>query len=91
MKDIHNAGAGYCNPQAVELLARKGPELVRSILLEKLAIPFDRETNGDYSLALEGGHSTARIIHATDSTGSLIEKYLISAVKSNPNITLLTG
>ena len=59
MKDIQNAGAGYCNPQAVELLANEGPKLVRSLLLEKLAIPFDRETNGDLSLVLEGGHSVA--------------------------------
>jgi L-aspartate oxidase len=91
IQDIQHAGAGYCNPQAVELLAHKGPDLVRSLLLEKLAIPFDREANGDPSLVLEGGHSAARILHATDATGSLIEKHLIRALKSNPNITLLTG
>jgi L-aspartate oxidase len=90
-KDIQNAGAGYCNPQAVDLLANEGPKLVRSLLLEKLAIPFDRETNGDLSLVLEGGHSVARILHAADTTGSLIEQYLIRALKSNSNITLLTG
>jgi L-aspartate oxidase len=89
--DIEHAGAGYCNPQAVELLAHKGPELVRSILLERLAVPFDRESNGDLSLALEGGHSVARILHSADSTGSLIEKHLIRALRSNANITLLSG
>jgi len=91
MKDIQNAGAGYCNPQAVELLAHEGPKLVRTLLLEKLNIPFDHETNGDLSLVLEGGHSVARILHAADATGSLIEKYLILALKSNSNITLLTN
>ena len=90
-QDIQHAGAGYCNPQAVELLAHKGPELVRSLLLKKLAIPFDQESDGTLSLVLEGGHSVARILHAADSTGSLIEKYLIRALKSNSNITLLTG
>ena len=91
MEDIQHAGAGYCNPQAVELLAHEGPKLVNSLLLDKLAIPFDRETNGDLSLVLEGGHSIARILHAADSTGSLIEKHMIRALKSNSNITLLTG
>jgi len=39
---------------------------------------------------LEGGHSIARILHAADSTGSLIERYLIQALKTKANITLLT-
>ena len=91
MEDIRHAGAGYCNPQAVELLAQEGPRLVRSLLLEKLSIPFDHDDDGELSLVLEGGHSTARILHAADSTGSLIEQHLIRALKSNTNITLLTG
>ena len=90
MEDIKRAGAGYCNPQAVELLAHEGPKLIHSLLLEQLAIPFDRQANGDLSLVLEGGHSVARILHATDTTGSLIENYLIRAMKSNPHILLLT-
>lgn len=90
-EDIQHAGAGYCNPQAVELLAHEGPKLVRTLLLEKLNIPFDHASNGDLSLVLEGGHSVARILHAADSTGSLIEKHLIRALKLNSHITLLTG
>jgi L-aspartate oxidase len=89
-KDILHAGAGYCNPQAVELLAKEAPKLVRSLLLEKLSIPFDRTAEGKLSLVLEGGHSIARILHAADSTGSLIERYLIQALKAKANITLLT-
>jgi L-aspartate oxidase len=89
-KDIMNAGAGCCNPQAVDLLAKHGPGLVRSLLLEKLAIPFDQTKQGKLSLVLEGGHTVARIIHAADATGSLIERYLIKAVRSNSNVTMLT-
>ncbi len=90
-KDILHAGAGYCNPQAVDLLAKEAPKLVRSLLLEKLSIPFDRTSKGELSLVREGGHTVARILHAADSTGSLIERYLIQALKSNSKITLLTG
>ena len=91
IKDILHAGAGYSNTQAVELLAKEAPKLVRSLLLDKLAIPFDRTPTGELSLVLEGGHTVARILHAADSTGSLIEQHLIRALKSSPNITLLTG
>jgi L-aspartate oxidase len=90
-EDVLRAGAGYCNPKAVDILSKEGPGLVRSILLEKLKIPFDRTPQGELSLVLEGGHSIPRILHATDATGSLIEQYLIRAVRANPNITLLTS
>jgi L-aspartate oxidase len=90
-QDILHAGAGYCNPEAVNLLASEGPRLVRSILLEKLGIPFDKTPEGNLSLVREGGHTVARILHAADTTGSLIEQYLIRALKAHPNITLLSG
>lgn len=90
-EDILRAGAGYCNPKAVEILSREGPKLVHSILLEKLNVPFDRTPQGELSLVLEGGHSIPRILHATDTTGSLIEQHLIRAIQSHPNVTLLTS
>ena len=90
-EDITRAGAGYCNPRAVEILAAEGPKLVKSILLDKIKIPFDKTRKGELSLVREGGHSIARILHARDATGSLIEKHLIQAIRSHPNVTLLTG
>jgi L-aspartate oxidase len=89
-KDIVHAGAGHCNPQAVQILAEEGPLLVKQILLDQVGVPFDR-SNGDLSLALEGGHSVARITHAADATGKAIELALMHALKSRPNICLLTG
>src|SRR5512137_2595438 len=65
-KDILHAGAGHCNPRAVQILAEEGPPLVKQILLDQVGVPFDR-TNGDLSLAREGGHSVARITHAADA------------------------
>ncbi len=90
-EDITRAGAGCCNPRAVEILATEGPNLVKSILLDKIKIPFDKTRKGELSLVREGGHSIARILHARDATGSLIEKYLIQAIRSHPNVKLLTG
>jgi len=46
VKDLDRAGAGHCNPRAIQLLAEEGPELVREILIEKAGVPFDRADDG---------------------------------------------
>ncbi len=89
-EDIIRAGAGYCNPRAVELLATEGPGLVKKILIDRLKVPFDTH-DGAVSLAREGGHHLPRIIHAADRTGAAIEIALIDALKAHPNITLLAA
>jgi L-aspartate oxidase len=91
IEDTLRAGAGYCNPVAVKTLAEEGPTLVKEILIDKLRVPFDRDTNGEISLALEGGHSAPRIIHAADATGAAIENAIIDAIKKQPRIQLLSG
>src|SRR5579859_441431 len=89
-QDVQRAGANRCNPAAVAILADEGPPLVKSILLEKVGVPFDHEPDGRLSLALEGGHSVPRIIHAADATGRAIELALLAALRANPNVRLLT-
>jgi L-aspartate oxidase len=88
-KDIINAGDGHCNPEAVAILARDGPELVKKILIDKLQIPFDKK-NGKFSLVAEGSHSIQRIIHASDATGKLIQKIFLQAVSEEKNISFYT-
>lgn len=90
-EDIHRAGAGHCNPRSVQILSEKGPDLVRKILIEKCGVQFDRTPEGELSLALEGGHSQPRIIHAADATGNAIQSGLLRALNSHPNITFLNG
>jgi len=91
MEDINRAGAGHCNPRSVAILAEEGPDLVREILIEKVGVPFDQTLNGDLELIREAGHSTRRILHATDITGRAIEVALIKALVARPNITLITS
>ncbi len=91
IEDIMRAGAGLSNRSAVEILAREGPALVRSLLLEKIGVPFDRTSNDELSLVREGGHSLHRILHAADATGSAIERRLLSTLSRFKNVTLLTG
>jgi len=89
-EDIDRAGAYFTNPSAVRVLSEEGPLLVHDILIDQLKVPFDH--HGDaLSVALEGGHSLPRIVHAADATGAAIEKSLLNALAREPNVTLLTG
>jgi len=90
-RDLFKAGVDYNNPASVNILAHDGPDLVKDILIDKLQVPFDRETDGSFSLIQEGAHSSKRILHKTDITGKAIEIELIKAVKAHPKVTMLTG
>lgn len=90
-EDIERAGAGLSNPIAVRILAEEGPEAVRTVLIERVGVEFDRDPSGGLSLALEGGHSVARIVHAADHTGRAIELALLDALEEHPKIQLLAG
>jgi L-aspartate oxidase len=91
IEDILRAGAGLSLRKPVEILAREGPPLVRSILLEKIRVPFDRTANEELSRIREGGHSLDRILHAADTTGNQIERHLLQALRGYPNVTILTS
>ena len=61
--DVERAGDGLCDPDTVNLLAREGPDLVKSLLIDELRVPFDRE-GADFHWTLEGAHSVARVVGA---------------------------
>ena len=88
--DVLAAGAHHAHAPAVEVLATDGPSAVRRILLERVGVAFDRNPDGSLSLALEGGHTIPRIIHAADATGKAIQLALLNALRAHPNICLLT-
>ena len=51
--DTMSAGAGLCNPSAVEVLVTEGPQAVRDLI--SLGANFDLEPSGEISLTREGG------------------------------------
>jgi len=61
--DTRAAGAGLCDPAAVELLTTEGPAAVRA--LAALGAPFDRKTDGGFVLSLEAAHARARVARAS--------------------------
>ncbi|MBL7994670.1 L-aspartate oxidase [bacterium] len=83
VQDTLKAGAGLCRLDAVELIVKNGPSAINE--LTEIGVHFTK-TDGRLDLGREGGHSQHRIVHAQDLTGREIERALIEAVKSNPNI-----
>lgn len=89
--DIHTAGAGICHPPAVEVLAHEGPRLVKDVLVDDVAVPFDRTSTGELDLTAEAAHAVPRIVHHADDTGRSIEESMLAAVRREPNATIVTG
>jgi L-aspartate oxidase len=84
-RDVERAGDGMCFPETVDLLAREGPDLVQKLLVDELAVPFDREGSG-FHWTLEGAHAVPRVLHVKDETGAPIERALIAACRKETRI-----
>ncbi|MDH4380034.1 MAG: L-aspartate oxidase [Vampirovibrionales bacterium] len=85
INDTLDAGAGLCDPHAVEAILRDGHLAIADLML--LGVPFDRDERGQLALTLEGGHGARRIIHAGgDATGRQVELTLTDHVEKHPNI-----
>lgn len=78
------AGDGLCNQKVVEIVVKEGPERVNDII--EWGARFDRESDGEYKLGREGGHSEFRILHHKDITGWEMERALLDAVSKQKNI-----
>jgi L-aspartate oxidase len=86
--DTLNAGRGLCRAEAVETLAREAPAAVEE--LRRRGVRFDTEAGGALGLALEGGHSARRIVHAGGAqTGRAITSCLARAVAAESRVHTL--
>lgn len=88
IQDTLIAGDGLCNEEIVEIVVKEGPASVEDII--KRGAHFDKNTAGEYTLGREGGHSENRVIHHKDITGKEIERALVSAVKGQKNIQVIS-
>jgi L-aspartate oxidase len=81
VEDTLRAGAGLCDPRAVEVLCSEGPDRIRDLI--RLGVDFDRH-EGELARGLEAAHSYPRVLHAGgDSTGLSIETALVRAVRAS--------
>jgi len=90
--DTLEAGDGLCKLDRVKILTELGPDTIRQLV--EWGVEFSRETKENksgspFQLALEGGHSHRRILHAADLTGKEIMRALLHQVTLFPNITFL--
>ena len=77
------AGAGLCDPQAVDVLVTEGPQAIGDLV--RWGTEFDRDAAGELELTREGGHLRRRIAHAGgDATGAEISRAMVAAV-ATPN------
>ncbi|MGA2528018.1 MAG: FAD-binding protein [Acidimicrobiales bacterium] len=82
LADTLRAGAGLCDPAAVRVLVDEGSERVHELIA--LGAVFDRVPGGGLSRGREGGHSTARVLHAGGlATGAEVERALVAAVRDS--------
>ncbi len=89
-RDMLTCGWRHNSVRAVKYLAKRGPQVVQELLIDRLHLPFDHKENSEeWHLGKEGAHSVARILHMADRTGRGIMEGLMAAVKAHPGIKIL--
>lgn len=87
IQDTLNAGAGLCDPQAVEFLAHHAQACIQSLV--EMGVAFDRQGE-ELALTLEAAHSRRRVLHAADTTGRAVVSTLTNQVLKRPNIKIIS-
>lgn len=88
LKDTIKSGAGLVDEAVAEEIINGGAALVQK--LTELGVHFDKTAESvaksghsiDFSLHLEGGHSSPRVLHSKDTTGKTIAEGLAAALKA---------
>ncbi|MBS3816287.1 MAG: L-aspartate oxidase [Candidatus Thermoplasmatota archaeon] len=85
-EDTLEAGDGFCDEKAVEVLVKNSSKRVKELI--ELGTQFDY-IEGELDLAREGAHSRRRVLHARgDATGQEIRESLTKAAKKDGEIEL---
>jgi len=87
VEDTLKAGAGLCDPEAVRVLVKEGPENIRELI--DLNVPFDVNPEGELQITREGGHTHRRIVHCGgDATGRETTKRLGEIARTRENLDI---
>ena len=87
LKDTIKAGAGLCDPEAVEFLVNNASASIESLLA--MGVDFDRQGD-NLATTREAAHSHSRVLHSADTTGRAITATLTARVLERANIQLLS-
>ena len=89
-EDTIAAGRGCCRRSAADALAAEAPGVVAE--LSDRGVEFDRGPDGRLELALEGGHSRRRVVHAGGAgTGRRITERLAELAASQQGLEVAAG
>jgi len=88
--DTLNAGAGIVDAATAAGVTSEAAEAIDD--LYRLGAPFDKNSDGEYSLSREAAHGRARVVRvAGDGAGRAIMDALIAAVRNTPSINVIEG
>jgi len=88
--DTIAAGAGLCDPEIANLVAREATARIDDLI--RYGAPFDRHKDGSLEVGREAAHSTARIVHINgDRAGAEVTRALAESALATPSISLLEG
>lgn len=86
IKDTLIAGDGLCDEAIVNMVIKNGPQRFKELL--HWGTNFDLNSDGDFDLGMEGGHSEYRVAHHKDITGFEIERALLHRAHQLENILI---
>ena len=76
IEDTLKAGAGLCDPKAVEILSKNSINVINDLI--ERGFEFDRDEKGNLLFTKEAAHSKPRILHAGgDATGRELHLFLM--------------
>lgn len=87
LTDTIKAGDDLCNRQIVEKVVREAPERIAELI--DWGANFDKNDDGSFDLAKEGGHTEPRILHHKDNTGWELQRAISEKVRKHPNIKIM--
>jgi L-aspartate oxidase len=87
IKDTLIAGDGLCDETVVNMVIENGPKRFKELL--HWGTNFDVNSEGEFDLGMEGGHSESRVAHHKDITGYEIERALLHRAHQLKNISIL--
>ena len=94
-QDIIKAGDDHCWDDAVDLICKEGPRLVKKILIDRFHVEFDRVKSvgqsDDLCRTKEAAHSESRIIYSKDKTGDSIQTAILSELEKHPQISIISN
>lgn len=83
LEDTLRTGQGLSKPDIVEQIVSSGPSVIKELI--EYGVKFT-QSEGEFDLTREGGHSHNRVVHAEDFTGQEIERALLTACRKSKNI-----